>query len=469
MSQLWQLSVAELSKLVRSRAVSPIEISESCIRRYEQLNGTLNAIVACNPESTIEQARRSESRMLQNELLSPLDGIPITIKDNIFAKGFRATWGSLLYESFEPDIDDYCVERLRNAGAVIFGKTNTPEFALSAHTNNLIFGKTKNPWDLTLTPGGSSGGAVSSLASGMAPLAVATDAGGSIRRPCSYTGLVGLRTSTDRIQRRPGFKALVHDFQVIAPAARTVDDLYLLLNEISAHDVRKDMASLRDECLIPANEKLRISVISGIKGYPIDPEIAGVIDQTGQRFAELGHEVTCGQAPYDPDFISDIWNTLSSANLYSLLSSFNKEEAKKVTPAMSALAEIGQGISENAYESAIKAVLDFRSQISKVFNSCDVLLTPASAAMPWCVELPYPGSISDQVVGPRAAAIFATFVNAARLPAISVPAGFSSAGIPIGMQLIGPNWSDFRLLALAKQYEQAFSTKFQWPRIAVEN
>ncbi len=223
MSPLWQLSVAELSKLVRDKEVSPLEISESCIRRYEGLNGTLNAIVACNHEDTIEQARRSEKRMLQNKLLSPLDGIPITIKDNIFSKGFRATWGSLLYESFEPDVDDYCVEHLRNAGAVIFGKTNTPEFALSAHTNNLIFGKTLNPWDLSLTPGGSSGGAVSSVASGMVPLAVATDAGGSIRRPCSYTGLVGLRTSTGRIQRRPGFQALVHDFQVIAPAARTVD------------------------------------------------------------------------------------------------------------------------------------------------------------------------------------------------------------------------------------------------------
>ena len=230
MTELWQQSAVELSRLFESKQASPREVLEAVQARLGTVNPLLNAVIATNWEAAFKEARASEERLMRAERLGPLDGVPLTVKDNLYVSGFPATWGSKLFDDFRPELDDIPVARLRLAGAIIFGKTNTPEFALAPVTENLLFGKTRNPWNTNLTPGGSSGGAAAAVAAGMGSIALATDGGGSIRRPASYTGLVGLKPSIGQVARAHGFPSVASDLQVIGPLARTVADAELLFD-----------------------------------------------------------------------------------------------------------------------------------------------------------------------------------------------------------------------------------------------
>src|SRR5690606_1075168 len=224
--------------------VSPVEITESILARIEEIDSKLNAFCHIAADSARQAARESEARTRKNARLSPLDGIPVHIKDNVFVAGMPCTWGSLLFKDHVPDMDDPPVAKLRASGAVLIGKTNTPEFALMGKTENTLFGVTRNPWDLSLTPGGSSGGAAAAVAAGMGPLALATDSGGSIRRPASYCGVVGLKTSLGKVARGMGFPATVYDFQTIGPIARDATDAELLFDAITASQKTGGFAQL---------------------------------------------------------------------------------------------------------------------------------------------------------------------------------------------------------------------------------
>ena len=198
-TDLSRLSAAELTKGYACGTFSPVEVIESLLARIAEANASLNAIVTLDATGARLAALASEKRWRQGSALSPLDGVPLTVKDNLNVRGMRTTWGSRLYADFVPTVDELPVARARAAGMVIVGKTNVPEFTLHGYTDNALFGTTHNPWDLRLTPGGSSGGAVAAVAAGMAPLALATDGGGSIRRPASHTGLVGFKPSQGRV------------------------------------------------------------------------------------------------------------------------------------------------------------------------------------------------------------------------------------------------------------------------------
>ncbi|MEV5407095.1 amidase, partial [Streptomyces albidoflavus] len=236
--EAWKCTALEQSNMLAHRAISPSELLEETIGRVHQINPAINAIVTIDEQRARADARESERRQLAGNRLSPVDGLIITVKDNIFVRNMRTTWGSRLYENFVPELDDIAVERLRAGGAIILGKTNTPEFALSAVTDNLVFGPTRNPWDLNCTPGGSSGGAAAAVAAGLSPLALATDAGGSIRRPCSYTGTVGLKPSIGQVPRCHSFPATAFDLQTIGPIGRTVDDVAMMFDVIAGPDQR---------------------------------------------------------------------------------------------------------------------------------------------------------------------------------------------------------------------------------------
>src|SRR4051794_10687751 len=208
------LGATELTALFAKGSLSPLETLDAALARIQRLNPVLNAIVSLDQEGARAAALASTARWASGAPLSPLDGVPVTIKDNLLVRGLRATWGSRLYADFVPDADELPVARLRNAGAVILGKTNVPELTLQGYTDNPLFGPTRNPWDPALTPGGSSGGAVASVASGMAALALGPDGGGSTGRPASHAGLLGLKPTVGRVARADGFPAILHDFEV---------------------------------------------------------------------------------------------------------------------------------------------------------------------------------------------------------------------------------------------------------------
>lgn len=460
-------SASELSRLIARREVSALELAEDFLARYERFNPRLNAIVAIDADAARTNAKATDARAAKGELLGPLDGIPITVKDNIFVAGFRATWGSRLFADFVPPCDDISIGRLRAAGANLLAKTNTPEFALASHTDNLVFGATRNPWNLELTPGGSSGGAVAALAAGLGALAVGTDAGGSIRRPASHAGVVGLRPSTGRIARAFGFPPLADDFQVIAPAARTVEDLYLLLRTMAGPDAR-DRASLAlaDYPLPPQLTdvplpRLRIRYLPRIGDALIDAQVYEHVAAAAKLLAGMRHDVDEGPAPFDLAHVEEVWSTMSSVGLARVLAT-KSDWTGSVHPASRAIAERGMKISGIEYARALDLVRALRLKFAESFRDFDCLLTPTSAALPWPLGKAYPERINDREASPRAAALFATFVNAGGLPAISVPVAPAAGGIPIGMQLVGAFGADALLLRLASAFEDAAP----WPRCA---
>ena len=234
----WQLDATALSALLDAREITPLRLLEQSLGRLDALEPVLNAFTHVDRDGALAAATAATARQAAGARLGPLDGIPVSVKDNIFVAGLPARWGSLLFREHIPDRDDICVERLRAAGAVIVGKTTTPELAMLGRTDSRLSGVTRSPWDPALTPGGSSGGASASVAAGITTLAIGTDMGGSTRLPASYTGLVGMRPSTGRIARRFGFPATAIDFQVIGPFARTMRDMRLLYGALAGPDRR---------------------------------------------------------------------------------------------------------------------------------------------------------------------------------------------------------------------------------------
>jgi aspartyl-tRNA(Asn)/glutamyl-tRNA(Gln) amidotransferase subunit A len=468
---LANMSAAQMSNLLARRRVTAVDLLDDFLARNELINPRLNAIVAINPAAARLAAQASEVRARSGNRLSRLDGIPVTVKDNIFVAGFPATWGSRLYENYRPESDDIAIARLRSAGANLLAKTNTPEFALAAYTDNLLFGPTRNPWNLKLTPGGSSGGAVAALAAGIGALAVGTDAGGSIRRPASHTGVVGFRPSTGRIPRAFGFPALASDFQVVAPAARTVDDTYLLFRTMAGPDSRDRVSlgfkdyPLPEELESVPLSRLRIRCAFGIGNAPVDREVADQVRAAAETLAQMGHIVEEGPLPFDLEQVERIWSTLSAAGLARVVTG-EASRLESVHPGSRNTVERGLGISAEHYIHAIDATLELRAQLDAFFKTTDILLTPTSASLPWAIDRPYPDQIDGRSAGPRGAALFATYVNAAGIPAISVPVTPSSAGLPIGMQLAGRFGADLTVLRLAKEFEEAAPWTARLPSLA---
>ncbi len=437
---LWQLSAARLVEGYRSGAFTPVDALKSVLERCDAVNPSLNAVITLAPETALEAAELSAGRWHAGAPLGPLDGVPVSIKDNLLVKGMRATWGSRAFADFVSDHDEVPVARLRTQGLVIFAKTNVPELTLQGYTDNLIFGATGNPHAPDLTPGGSSGGAVAAVSSGIGPLALCTDGGGSIRRPAAHGGLFGLKPSARTVRRGKGFPAILGEFEVVGPIARTLEDVALMLEVLAGDELPGG-----DLTASP-----RILHARTFAGQPVDPEISAGIDDTARRFAEAGCEVTTVDSL---DILSDmdaVWPVVSTSGVAWL---FDRYPAltEMAGQDLQAMAATGRGFTAADYAGAIAGIETIKDRFLGQLDGFDALLTPAIAALSWPKAKSHPETIAGQPVGPRGHAIFTAFANALGLPGLSIPAGVSAAGLPYGFQLVGPYRSERRLIAISER------------------
>lgn len=445
--RLWRLPLLELSALIDRREISPREILDQILERVAMIEPGINAFRHIGRDHAYAAADLATARAKRGERLGPLDGIPLHVKDNIFVRGMPACWGSALYADFTPGIDDLPVAALRRAGAIVFGKTNTPEFALLGRTESRISGVTRNPWDTRRTPGGSSGGACAAVAAGMGPAGLATDAAGSIRRPSAYCGVVGFRPSLDAVPRRHGFPATAHDLQTIGPVTATVPDARALFEAISAGGFSRSLNR-------PPTH--RIGLVLDDSEILIDPEVRSAVGALAGRLSEQGYGLESRPLPWKIAEVDEIWGCLSSTGAARIAGNFEPDVWRRhATESIQDLARRGAGLSAVDYILAMDKLQRLRHEAEDWFLDCDYLITPSSPCVAWAADELYPASINGEEAGPRAATVFAAAVNICGLPAISVPAGLDRDGLPIGLQIIGPRGDDHGVLSLAGHIEEA--------------
>jgi aspartyl-tRNA(Asn)/glutamyl-tRNA(Gln) amidotransferase subunit A len=459
----WQLDATAMSALLDARETTPLELLDQALTRLDALEPILNSFTHVDRGGARAAAQASTTRQAAGARLGPLDGIPVSVKDNIFVAGMPARWGSLLFRDYVPDRDDICVERLREAGAVIIGKTTTPEFALMGRTHSRLSGVTRNPWDPSLTPGGSSGGAVASVAAGVTPLALGTDMGGSTRLPASYTGLVGMRPSTGRLPRRFGFPPTAIDFQAICPFARTMRDTSLLYSVLAGPD-RRDPYSQRFPPApdVTSGRTLRIGWFTKIGTEGATPEVAATIADAVESLTGANCQASLVSAPYDLDGLRAIMGTLTAAAAARIVAKFPDRWREDTTDTVRATAERGFALSAPAYVDALDALAAWRCDLTAAWAEYDALILPAAAAPAWRAEEEAPPGLTTATQG-----MFGAWVNAAGLSGISVPGRPHPDGRPIGVQIVAPFGHDAIVLEIAQRLETLSPWADRWPALAL--
>ncbi|MGW5157260.1 amidase [Nonomuraea wenchangensis] len=446
MSELHYLSATELAGLIRTRQVSAVEAVRACLDRIDQVNPHVNAVVTLAAEQALDAAKAADAR----EPDGPLHGVPVAHKDLVDTAGIRTTYGSPVYADHVPDRDELIVERLRAAGAISIGKTNTPEFGTGSHTVNEVFGATRNPYDLSRSAGGSSGGAAVALATGMVPLADGSDMGGSLRNPASFCNVVGLRPTPGRVPVVSDVNAW-YTLSVLGPMARTVEDVTLMLGAIAGFDRRSPYAI--KEFFAPEPEEgvrgMRVAWSPDLGGLPVDPRTAAVTATAPAVFERLGARVE--QVELDLSDAEDAFRTYRAWN-YALSfgdldrlgpnTAWNVEQGRRVTGADLARAE--------------RARSRLYQRMAAFFDVYDVLIAPVSQVPPFPVEHPYVGEINGQELPDYLAWMRSAYwISVLHAPAASVPAGFTPDGLPVGVQIVGAPFADARVLRVARAFEQA--------------
>ncbi|WPB86050.1 amidase [Sediminicoccus rosea] len=442
------LSATAMAEALERRAVTPATLLADALARVARADATLGAFVHLDPDGAARAAAEAGARQAAGRRLSPLDGVPVAVKDNIWVAGMPAHWGSRMWSDFTPPCDDIVVERLRAAGAVIIGKTNTPEFALSGRTDSPLHGKARNPWNPALTPGGSSGGSVAAVAAGMVPFSVATDAGGSTRIPASYTGLYGLRPSNGRLARRHGFPPMGIDFQAVGILARELADLELAYGLLAGPDER-DPASLRFPPPRAAGRP-RIGWFARYEGELVHPEVEAAVIECARLLEAAGYEVTPCPPPYDVALVRRVWGAISSAGAARAAELHPERWRKEASGAIAAAAERGLAMSAVDYVRALDGLAALRAQVSENWGAADVYLCPSAASPAWAIDDEFPAEIGGKPGHAAAQNTFATWVNAVGHPGLSIPGRPHADGRPLGVQLVGRFGGEADLFALAR-------------------
>ena len=356
-------TIGELAAALNAGRLTSRALVERCLARIAALDGRFNSFVALDEAGALAAARESDARLARGAPRSPLEGVPLSIKDSIHAAGLPSTWGSRALADYRPDIDELPVARLRAAGAIILGKTNVPELTLEGYTSNDLFGVTRNPWDTRLTPGGSSGGAAASVAAGLVPGAIGADGGGSIRRPACHTGLVGWKPSTGHVPRIDGFPAILTDLETIGTLTRTVDDALTLDSVLAGPDAR-DRRSLYAAAPPWAVERPRIVYIPKFGESPVDPEVARIVADFARSLEREGCEVKEAPVFFDLEDAARIWHVLSRAGVAWLMQWNGARLEDGAGASARAMAADGRKLAAADYTDALERVAALRRRCS---------------------------------------------------------------------------------------------------------
>ncbi|MCX7565270.1 amidase [Sulfitobacter sp. F26169L] len=452
------------SGALESGAVSAVELMEATLARIAAVNPRVNAVVSLSDgDRLLAQARAADNAPRSGWL----HGMPIAIKDLANAAGFPTSRGSPLYAGQVAEADDQMVARLRAAGAIIIGKTNTPEFGLGSHTFNPVHGATRNPYDVSRSAGGSSGGAAAALATGMLAVADGSDMMGSLRNPAGWNNIYGMRPSWGTVPADPEGDMFMHQLATSGPMARSPADLAALLDVMTGIDPRHPL-STDSPATLPhidrAPKNLRIGWLGDWDGaFPYEDGITGISQAAMVQLEELGHRTEALNAPFDADAIWQSWIDLRSFAVAAGLSADYADEARRACLKPAALWEVERGFAMSAQEvqRASNIRSDWFRRATRLFESHDVLVLPSAQLWPFDVSWTNPVEIAGQAMDTyhrwMQVVVPAGLIG---LPVVNVPVGFGANGLPAGIQLIGPRGSDGALLQLAQQWHGAT----HWPQ-----
>jgi amidase len=467
-SEIVMMDGAALAGAIRSRQVSCLEVMTAYLDHIDRFNPKVNAIVALKDRSSLlAEARERDGELVRGAAIGPLHGFPQAVKDLTPVKGFPMTQGSPILKDFMPPADSVLAERLRKAGAIMIGKTNTPEFGLGSHTYNPVYGVTRNPYDLTRSAGGSSGGAAVALALRMLPVADGTDYGGSLRNPAGWNNVFGFRTSFGRVPA-DGRDAWLPSMGVTGPMARNVEDLALLLSVQAGYDARAplslegDGAAFRGSLEADLKGK-RIAWAGDFSGYiPYEPGVLDVCKSALKTFEAIGCVVEEAHPDYSIDAVWRAFIRLRAWQTGGTLLAFYNDPKKRALMKPEAVYEVESGMKLTAYD--ITAASAVRSEwyhaVRRFFERFDFLIVPTAQLFPFGIDMHWPAE-----VGGRKMATYHEWmkgvlpITMAGSPALAVPAGFGEEGLPIGIQIVGPNHAELACLQLAYAYDRATN----WP------
>src|SRR3712207_1757642 len=466
-SEICFLTATELARRIGARELSAREILETHLVQIERVNPKVNAIVTLTAEEAMNRARIADEASARRGEIGPLHGLPVAHKDLAQTKGIRTTFGSPIYEDFVPDEDALIVERLRRAGAITVGKTNTPEFGAGSQTYNEVFGETLNPYDTTRTCGGSSGGAAAALACGMVPLADGSDLGGSLRNPASFCNVVGFRPSLGRVPSWPT-QAAWSPLSTEGPMARTVRDVALLLGVISGPDPRSPptICGPGEDFFGPLERDFsgaRVAWSRDLGGLPVDPRVAAVLEGQRHVFEDIG----CLVEDNEPDFTDadEVFKALRAWHFELNYGELLEEHRGRMKDTVVWNIEEGVGLCGPDVGRAERKRTELYHRMRTFMEGYDFLVAPVSQVPPFDVKQRYVTEIDgvemETYIDWMKSCYYLTVTG---LPAISVPCGFTQEGLPVGVQIIGRPRDDLSVLQLAHVFEQATGFGKRRPR-----
>jgi Asp-tRNA(Asn)/Glu-tRNA(Gln) amidotransferase A subunit family amidase len=469
MAELHWMAAHELADLIRRRELKPSELMAATLARIEAVNPQLNAFCAMRSDEALAEARALDEKIARGADPGPLAGLPFGVKDLADVAGMATTYGSAPFKDHIAAHDSVEVARLKAAGAIVVGKTNTPEFGHMAFTRNLLYGMTRNPWNLERTPGGSSGGSSAAIAGGMTPLATASDWGGSIRIPACYTGAFGIKTTQGLIPlgARLGMQQWV-DFAVVGPITRTVRDAALYLDATVGYDPA-DPSSLPHPghsfaaTLENLPKRLRIGFHPDF-GRPIEPAVRNAAAKAADAFREMGHELTVLDEPVIET--CHAWRTIGAFQSLAGLCEFFAGNEDKFGRSFLASVKAADKITARDYGAAYRVREQFNEWMRGIFARFDLLLTPTVPTEAFAANGPPPKVIGGREIEDVMQALTFTYpFNFSGHPAATVRAGFGAERLPVGLQIVAERYRDDLVMQAAHAYEQARPWNRDWPKI----